>query len=342
MRTTQKQIGIIAVLFLFGALLTNAVRADPLSGQVPKFAQAPMINTTLKDPNGTQVTYYGHDELSTAYNFPGYNPGVYRGNFMADDFADNFNTPVVHVSWWGSYMNANAANPPQQVQKFLIAFESDVAVGDPNNQYTWSHPGTVLNSQVVTLTNSPLLPSSGNFTEKSEPNSNPNETVYKYNAELALPFNQAKDTVYWLKIVALGDVVGGVVPFQWGWHNRNYIVNDPLASPVPSPGETNLNPLDLTLPVWHFQDDAVQGHIDIGINSAGPININQYYSIPGDGPTNYVPVLDGPLNPAQNIGLYSKDLAFNLYTTQVPEPASLTLLGLCAVGLAGYAWRKRK
>jgi hypothetical protein len=26
----------------------------------------------------------------------------------------------------------------------------------------------------------------------------------------------------------------------------------------------------------------------------------------------------------------------------VPEPASLTLVGLCAVGLLGYAWRRHK
>jgi hypothetical protein len=27
---------------------------------------------------------------------------------------------------------------------------------------------------------------------------------------------------------------------------------------------------------------------------------------------------------------------------EAPEPASLTLFGLCAVGQLGYAWRRRK
>ena len=55
---------------------------------------------------------------------------------MADDFADKFTTPVVHITWWGSYIdNNNAAFPPQpHVQKFLIAWETDVpaAPGRPS------------------------------------------------------------------------------------------------------------------------------------------------------------------------------------------------------------------
>jgi hypothetical protein len=335
MQKMQKRMGFLALSFVLGALMTSAVWADPLPGQVPKFLQPPMLATPITNTTGTTI-YPGHDELSTAWHYPTDAPGVYRGTFMADDFADKVSTPVVHLSWWGSYMNVNAATPPQQVQKFLIAFESDVAVGDPANPYTWSNPGSILNSQIVTFTPNPLTPGSGQFTEKLVSTTNPAEPVYKYNAELSLPFNQQKDTVYWLKIVALDDPVPGVVPMQWGWHNRDYTLNNPLASSLVSPGETQLNP---SLPLYHFQDDAVQGHISIMPNAAGGMNINQFYAnVPPEGPQNYVPGLDGP----SYVGQYSKDLAFELYTVPVPEPATWTLLGMGIFGLAVYGWRKRK
>ena len=81
-----------------------------------------MVNTA---PGG-QI-YFGHDELSTAYGVgnAASPPTNYRGTFMADDFADKFSTPVVHLTWWGSYMNDTGPPPQPPVQKFLIAFESD-------------------------------------------------------------------------------------------------------------------------------------------------------------------------------------------------------------------------
>ena len=56
---------------------------------------------------------------------------TYRGTFMADDFADrfnlghSFNSPIVHVKWWGSYLN-DFVSPNFPVDKFLISIESDV------------------------------------------------------------------------------------------------------------------------------------------------------------------------------------------------------------------------
>src|SRR5262245_10582100 len=95
----------------------TSAQADPLAGEVPKFAQQPMVNTALGG-----AIYFGHDELSTAYGDISQPTVSYVGKFMADDFADKFSTPVVHLSWWGSYINDNIAAAPQpHVKKFLIA-----------------------------------------------------------------------------------------------------------------------------------------------------------------------------------------------------------------------------
>ena len=107
------------------------------------------------------------------------------------------------------------------------------------------------------------------------------EHLYQYNAELALPFNEQANTVYWMKIVALEDPSSQNL-VKWGWHNRDWGIKDTLASPVPVPGETNLG--TAANPVWHFQDDAVNGQIDYGVNTAGVFGINSETQMP---PLNY-------------------------------------------------------
>ena len=55
-----------------------------------------------------EPTYYGHAELSTVTGSGSTPSGAppYQGRFMADDFATNSDTQVVHLRWWGSYMGA--------------------------------------------------------------------------------------------------------------------------------------------------------------------------------------------------------------------------------------------
>ncbi len=321
------------------AVFATSAQADPLAGQILKFNQSPMIAT----PVAGQI-YFGHDELSTAYGVSttAGPPLNYQGTFMADDFADKFTTPVVHLTWWGSYLNNNnAAFPPQPpVQKFLIAFESDV----PQVAGSFSHPGSVIQYEVVT----PGTLSPGTFTETLERGPDPvlGEALYRYNAQLALPFAQQPDTVYWLKIAALVDVPQPVtVPpqpgtTQWGWHNRDYTINDPQASTLPNvnPGEHIDGVVPGTnTPIWHFQDDAVQG--DLRFTPGAPpaqqiVQLNmtpanyQFINSAGIGP------IDGPAGIEQ----HSKDLAFRLYTT-IPEPASCLLM---AIGLgSAFGVRRR-
>ena len=123
-----------------------------------------MNMTPVADANGIQQQYYGHDELSTAYGFVDPATNVipsYDGRFMADDFADKLNSPVLHVKWWGSY-NRDFIDPNMPVNKFLISFESDqpADAAHPNSQ-----PAKPLLSQTV-LRAAALSPGSGTYTEK--------------------------------------------------------------------------------------------------------------------------------------------------------------------------------
>ena len=309
---------------------STAVLADPLPGEVLKFQQLPLNNGGPPSTGG--APFPGHDEWSTANLVNG--TTAYQGVYMADDFADKFNTPVVHVRWWGSYQNNEFGSG---VKKFLISFESDVPAGaDPNPSITWSHPGAPLLTEVVNL--GPLAPASSTFTETpvATPGAAvglppPPEALFQYNAELDCPFPQQPDTVYWLKIVALvNPQQDGAI--NWGWHDRDWGIFDPLASTAPSviPGEFDENPGPGI--VWHFQDDAVQG----SITTTDFPDVQPRDDATADcAPQNYVFPVDGP----DGIQNFSKDLAFELYT--VPEPASLALMGVGALARAAFHHKRR-
>jgi hypothetical protein len=328
-------ISLFAIVVLFAALAP--IYADPLPGEVAKFAQLPLngglpVFTTPETLPvvGTPAPFPGHDELSTAWVNPNAPPS-YAGQFQADDFADNFNTPVVHVQWWGSYMN-QAAGGGGTVPAFDISFESDVP-GVPGQLP--SHPGSVISSQIVTKA-AALSSASGTFTEAplAVAAGNPDGNLYLYNAELKIPFQEAPDTVYWLKIVALDPTHTSTDParIQWGWHDRDWGIKDLLAAgpPVPTPGEFDESGTTVPGPVWHFQDDAVGGSVSI---TTGPLVPGGTASVSETvtGPETYVLPYDGPPGSVP----LSKDLAFVLYT--VPEPTSLALLGFGALALLGVA-----
>lgn len=305
-------------------VLAAPAMGDPLPGEFLKFQQLPLNNgipVYAGAPAG--APYPGHDELSTAW--PIIQEGVvlgYQGTFMADDFADRLRTPVVHLRWWGSYLNNELEG---SVQRFLISFESDLPQG-PNQEF--SRPDKPLLSQIVSR--GVLFSGSGTFTEKPLNQLVP-EHIYEYNAELNLgkEFRQVPDTVYWLKIVALAATPED--PMRWGWHDRDYMITDPLASvpPLVNPGEYAV-PGPLPFPVWHFQDDAVSGQINVMFNATMPDGMEVVQA--GWAPQNYVDLLDGPTD----IRFYSKDLAFEVYT--VPEPGGLILLG----GAALLLMRRRR
>ena len=349
MNTIQKRIMMALALLAASLAIVSAAVADPLLGRdVLKFSQRPMDGTPITSPNGTVQRFWGHDELSTAYStVSATGPTPYRGTFMADDFADKFDSPIVHVKWWGSYLN-NFVSPNFPVDKFLISIESDVPAG-PDNPF--SHPGEPLLNQIVRR--GPLAPGSGTFTERPISGGGPplGETLYEYNAELHLgkEFFQKPDTVYWLKVVALVDLPPGIIvdPNQpptfvprWGWHNRDYTIMNPLASTAPAvvPGEHIdgfLGPVPGGTPVWHFQDNAVTGRVVVDHLSTPMGQIMPRVDQAEFRPTRYLTLADGP----PGIGEFSKDLAFELYT--VPEPATCMLLLIGIAGAAGACRRTR-
>ena len=301
------------VICLIVAYIPHSASADPLPGETLVFQQRPMIATQIFGP-----TYYGHDELSTANNL--FVPGpfqVYSGTFMADDFAVKSAKPISHVRWWGSYLD-NAIGTG--VKEFLVSFESDVPAV-PNAPF--SRPGQPLLNQRVSR--SSFGPAAGSFNEQLiSPGGAPlNEKLYQYNAELATPFVPTPNTVYWLKIVALVNPdPNNPPPMLWGWHNRDYALEDTLAPKAPAvvPGETGVfSPIPEIPPVWHFQDDAVSGQVRV-TEQFDPLPRLITIEQSGYASQNYRAELDGPAFIAQ----YSKDLAFELYT--IPEPASLGIL----------------
>jgi len=308
----------VIVLMIIGAMRSVAL-GDPLPGEIRKFSQRP-LDGLVPIPGGP--TYWGHDEVSTALRTA--NTAPYQGNFMADDFADKFSTPVVHVSWWGSYLDQQQF---AGVKKFLISFETDVPASPTGG---FSHPGTPILSQVVTR--GALAPTSGTFTEALISPGGPPllEKLYQYNAELKFPFPQQANTVYWIKIAALVDVpTDGNI--RWGWHDRDYRLFDPLAStpPLVSPGERDIGAGTPFSPVWHFQDDAVSGLMTTLVS---PDNLVLSLEQSGYAPEHYLDFIDGP----QGIGQFSKDLAFELYT--IPEPT----IALLAMGGMLFLRRHRR
>src|ERR1051325_773844 len=296
------RVGTILALAAVVGIGSLVARADPLPGEVLKFQQLP-LNLGLPPSEGG-APFPGHDELSNAFNLAG--ADIWHGNFMADDFADKLATPVYHVRWWGSYIGAPPTDPQFFANKFLISFESDVPATPAAG---FSHPGTILNAQI--LNKGTLAPGSGTFTERPIFSDGAPEQLYEYNAELNFgkEFRQEPDKVYWLKVVALLDSNN----YHWGWHNRDYTKFDPLASSAPavSPGEALVGTVPLggaNAPVFHFQDDAVSGTVDLiraGINDVASLTEGDF------APTRYAPLFDGP----DQIGQFSKDLAFESYTS---------------------------
>ena len=190
-----------------------------------------------------------------------------------------------------------------QVQQFQVSLYSNTFA--QSTAGTFSEPGSLIATQTLTLA-AALSSSSGNFTESApipDPGS-PDGSLYQYNGELNwqnIRFPDAvSPNVEWLSIVALvPNIPGSTLPqFEWGWHDRDYGIFDPYAAP----SDTTVGQAG-----YHFMDDAVSGFYVGGPAGTGGYS-PQFYNVADDGQAG------------------SKDLAFALYTTPIPEPVALPLL----------------
>jgi hypothetical protein len=106
----------------------------------------------------------------------------------ADDFACTDGTPIVKIEWWGDYWNPGE---PPFADYFVIRFYSDVP-GPPH-----SHPGDLLYEEDCLV-----------YVEE------PAGGIYRYEQDLALPFEQQAGETYWISIQAVHLFFTGG---QWGW-----------------------------------------------------------------------------------------------------------------------------
>ncbi len=158
-------------------------------------------------------------------------------SLVADDFVCLLGDPITDVHWWGSYWQAPYTTPasdywtdpslaggapllPATVTGFNITIYDHVPVAiDPlTTPMPFAHPGASLYSATVPIADVTISLAGvidrtgdliiGNFGD---------EAVWRYDVDLAVPFNQTAGTTYWLSIQAITDDTA----VQWGWHSAD-------------------------------------------------------------------------------------------------------------------------
>jgi len=178
---------------------------------------------------------------------------------MADDFSTTSRPPLYTLC--GGIVSEQFTRAG--ATKFLIAVETDVPVP---NALGYSHPGSVLSSQIVTLGG--LAPSSGTYTETLVPTGagppSPDGALYQYNAELAIPAPETAGVVEWLKIVALKTTRRKNGPGDGTTATTESLIRSPRQCRCPASSPSHrLADSAWSATGWHFQDDAVTGSVTI-------------------------------------------------------------------------------
>jgi len=176
----------------------------------------------------------------------GWNVEASLGGTLADDWQCSETGPVSQIHFWGSWEGGLQGT----IRGFYVSIYSDVPDPDPGNPLTFSQPGTLLWGQyvafedVVSYQIEPVPqmwegwydPVTGVFVHPDHDN------FFAYNiTDIAEPFIQIAETIYWLSIQA--DIVEMQDPQPtWGWKSSTLHWNDRAVylQPDVEPGSCNV------------------------------------------------------------------------------------------------------
>ena len=324
-------------LAAFVSTATTAVHGQVqhvMKGTILKYSQ-PIGHLT---PLGTDMHTWGEDIPSDVdWKKVMESPTLSPNWAIADDFRDQFSTPVRTVRWWGSYTGptfqqvpGTAPVPifgPGSEDGYLISFFKDIpAVVNPaTGQTEPSRPGPLLGSYVLPLEKVWIEPTPYiGWPDPNQPPDDPRLRIYEYKANLmdahldhpseladAMGFNQRPGEVYWISIMAeVGHKIERITTAAG---------DDWVGVPTGKFAEPNQQNPEGHFWGWHtspirFNDVASMGHL------AMPGNQWEYFGWQ-------------PIQPRHQL----LDMAFELYT--IPEPATGALL---LFGVALFAVARRR
>jgi hypothetical protein len=183
-------------------------------GNIIKYNQP--IRHVIDSSWPADMSHWGEDIPSDVdWNKIMQSPTIEPNWVIADDFRDEFRTPVRTVKWWGSYVGPVFQQTPGGVitlppspgieDGYAISFFRDVPVG-PNDSF--SHPGHLLGSYILPLDRVSIRPTPYIGWDM--------HPIFEYEANLMdahldhavspladqMGFNQRPGEVYWISIVA--------------------------------------------------------------------------------------------------------------------------------------------
>jgi hypothetical protein len=152
---------------------------------------------------------------------------------VADDWRCLRRTPVTAIGWWGSYIGYRSQacsyppfmSLPVPPDRFVLKIWTDVAADDPDNTYSYSHPGEEI-WQYDAVEFDEVMVGFDKHPHGAQ-GQHPNEPVFRYSVRLPKDkwFNQPDyNEVFWFSVQAVYENEEPLYP--WGWTNHEHVFND--------------------------------------------------------------------------------------------------------------------